>query len=146
MRILEISFLILTLAALIGSLKRTARKSLAFSVLLGCTLLVLLLHFLIEGWRWQMIPAYLVGAVILIISAAKKFLERDAKDQPRKWFRTALKVLLSGAAILLVLLSGILSWAFPVFQLPVPTGPHKVGTSVVQYPFHVYEQRILNGT
>jgi predicted dienelactone hydrolase len=129
MRILEIVFLISSLAALIWSLKRNVVKSLAFSVLWGCTVLALLLHLMIEGWRWQMIPAYLVGAVILIISAAKKFLERDAKDQPRKWFRTALKILLSGAAILLVLISGILSWAFPVFQLPAPTGPYKVGTS-----------------
>jgi hypothetical protein len=129
MRILEIVFLILTLAALIWSLKRNAVKSRAFSVLWGCTFLALMLHLIIEGWRWQMVPGYSVGAAILIISAARKFRERDAEDQPRTWFRSALKVLLSGAAILLVLISGILSWAFPVFKLPVPTGPYQVGKS-----------------
>jgi predicted dienelactone hydrolase len=129
MRILESIFLILTLAALIWSLKCNAVKSRAFSMLWGCTFLALMLHLIIEGWRWQMVPGYGVGAAILIISAARKSLGRDADDQPRKWFRTTLKVLLSGAAILLVLLSGILSWTFPVFKLPEPTGPYKVGTS-----------------
>lgn len=129
MRILEIVFLILTLALLIWSLKRNAVKSRAFSILWGCTFLALVLHLLIEGWRWQMVPGYGVGAAVLIISAARKFRERGADDQPRKWFRTALKILLSGAAILLVLISGVLSWAFPVFKLPAPTGSFQVGTS-----------------
>jgi predicted dienelactone hydrolase len=129
MRILEIVFLVLTLALLIWSLKRNAVKSRAFSILWGCTFLILILHLIIEGWRWQMVPGYGIGAATLIISAARKYLKRDADDQPRKWFRTALKILLSSAGILLVLISGIFSWAFPVFKLPDPTGPYKVGTS-----------------
>ena len=44
MRILEIVFLILTLALLIWSLKRNAVKSRAFSILWGCIFLVLILH------------------------------------------------------------------------------------------------------
>jgi dienelactone hydrolase len=129
MRTLEIVFLILTLAALFWSLKRDAVKSRVFSILWGCTFLALMLHFIIEGWRWQMAPGYCVGALVLIFTAVSKFLKRDADDQPQKWFRTVLKILFSGATILLVLISGILSWAFPVFKLPTPTGPYQVGIS-----------------
>jgi hypothetical protein len=129
MRILETAFLILTLAVLIWSFKRDAARSFALSILSGCALLTLILHLMIEGWRWQMIPAYGVGAVILAIAAARKLLMRDAESRPRRRFRTALKILLSGTGILLLLISGILSWAFPVFQLPVPTGPYQIGAS-----------------
>ncbi len=129
MRVLEIVFLALTVAALIGLLKDNAGKSRVFSVILGCTFLALMLHLIIEGWRWQVVPGYGAGAAILIISAKRMFRKHDADDQRRKWFRTALKFLLSGTAMILVLISGILSWAFPVFKLPDPTGPYRVGQS-----------------
>jgi hypothetical protein len=74
MRILETAFLILMLAVPIWSLKREAAKSFAFSMLLGCAFLALMLHLMIEGWRWQMVPAYGVGTVILAIAAMRKFI------------------------------------------------------------------------
>jgi predicted dienelactone hydrolase len=129
MRILEAIFLIMILALLIWSLKRDAAKSFAFSILPGCVFLALMLHLVIEGWRWQMAPAYCVGAVILTVAAVRKLLKPDAESRPRSKLRTGLKALLSGTGILLLLISGILCWAFPVFQLPVPTGPYQVGTS-----------------
>ncbi|HXQ33655.1 MAG TPA: hypothetical protein VN843_06500, partial [Anaerolineales bacterium] len=37
-------------------------------VLPACALLLTLIHFAIEGYRWQMIPVYLLTLVLLLIS------------------------------------------------------------------------------
>ena len=129
MRLLEITFLLLTFVLLIWSLKRNSAKSVVFSIIAGCTFLVLILHLVIEGWRSQMLPAYVVGVIILAVAVKRKFINRDLAAPPRSKFRLILKILLSGAGILLLFVSGFLSWALPVFQLPAPTGPYQVGTS-----------------
>ena len=129
MRLLEITFLLLTFVLLIWSLKRNSAKSVVFSIIAGCTFLVLILQLVIEGWRSQMLPAYVVGVIILAVAAKKKFINRDLAAPQRSRFRLILKILLSGAGILLLFVSGFLSWAMPVFQLPAPTGPYQVGTS-----------------
>ena len=95
MRLLEIAFLILTFALLIWSLRRNSAKSLAFSIIAGCTFLVLILHLIIEGWRGQMLPAYVVGAIILAIAVKRKLSNRDLDTQPKSKFRFMLKILLS---------------------------------------------------
>jgi dienelactone hydrolase len=129
MRLLEITYLILIFALLIWSLKRNSAKSIAFSIIAGCTFLVLILHLIIEGWRGQMLPAYVVGVIILAIAVKRKLSNCDLDTQPRSRFRLIPKILFSGAGIFLLLVSDYLSWAFPVYQLPDPTGPYQVGTS-----------------
>lgn len=129
MRLLEITFLILTFASLIWSLKRNSAKSNAFSIIAGCTFLALILHLIIEGWRAQIFPGYIVGVIILAVVVKRKFFKRDPDIPSRSKLRLTMKILLSGTGILLLFASGFLSWALPVFQLPAPTGPYQIGTS-----------------
>ena len=101
MRVLETIFLILTSAVLLWSLKRNSAKSYIFSIIAGCTFLTLILHLIIEGWRAQMFPAYVVGVIILSVAVKRKFTNRDLATPPRSRLRLILKILLSGAGILL---------------------------------------------
>jgi dienelactone hydrolase len=80
---------------------------------------ILVWHMLTEGYRWQMLPVYIVLAAGILRQMLPGLLA-DAE------FRYAAGVLMLGG------LGGgiVLSTAFPVFQLPVPSGPYPVGTQV----------------
>ncbi|MCA9940196.1 MAG: hypothetical protein KC418_16255 [Anaerolineales bacterium] len=87
-------------------------------------LLIALLHLLLEHYRWQMVPAYLLTA-ILSLSAFTALMQRNGNGQPRKPRAFSLSDLLLwlGAVALPILL--------PVPQLPPPTGPYAVGTTIL---------------
>ncbi len=69
-----------------------------------------------EGWRWQMLAAY-IGFIVLMLASMKK-------AETRLLWRIA------GALPLLLMLSAsaFLAHQLPVFRLPEPTGPYAVGT------------------
>jgi dienelactone hydrolase len=75
-----------------------------------------LLHAWHEGVHWQMIPAYLALPFTWLIGAT-----------------TILGVRVSCAifAAVMVAASLVLSWALPMFKLPVPTGKYPVGTRML---------------
>lgn len=99
---------------------------------LGLTLLpaaALLPHLLVEGWRVQMVPVYLLAAVVpatrLPTMRRRTSGSSDGRPGRRAAFRGAAAVL--GLALALVL-SGVLAGrALPVPTLPRPTGPYRVG-------------------
>jgi len=80
---------------------------------------ILAWHLLAEGYRWQMLPVYIVLAAGLLRQVLPGLMA-DAE------FQYAAAVLMLGG------LGGgiVLSTVFPVFQLPVPSGPYQVGTQV----------------
>ena len=77
----------------------------------------LVLHLILEGGHWQMIPAY---AAFLVFAAT---LGLRAKG----WR-------IAGAAGVVLLCAGSigLSALLPMFRLPAPTGPYQVGTRTMQ--------------
>ncbi|MBL3658776.1 alpha/beta hydrolase family protein [Fulvivirga sediminis] len=85
---------------------------------LGCLLLV---HLMLEGYRWQMIPAYIL---IIILSWRIKVIDLTNTHE-----RSFLKI--SGFLGLFVLL--IAGWTLPlvlpVFSFPTPRGKYSVGTT-----------------
>ncbi len=91
------------------------KKLFLYSLFFG--LVVCLLHFYFESYRWQMAPAYLLFAVIFIIYKRGYF--------NSLWLKSFLFVCLLVSILLPVLV--------PVFSLPTPTGPHTIGTQVFQW-------------
>ena len=81
---------------------------------IGLSLFVL--HFLLEGARWQMAPIYLT----LILTIAIHYFGWTFK----KWLR----VVGYGLAFMLLIFGSALSYALPVFELPKPTGPFAVAS------------------
>jgi hypothetical protein len=82
--------------------------------------LAIVLQMVVEGPIAQMFPAYL--ATILI--AARLIIDG------RTWFW--LRAGASGSAALLVTVSAAVFWFMPIFDIPEPTGPYRVGTRFVR--------------
>jgi predicted dienelactone hydrolase len=83
-----------------------------------------LIHFGIEGYRWQMIPLYGLTALLTIISLTRI-------RQTRDWPRTA-----SYLTVVLLLLSTALPILLPVPKIPHPGGPYPIGTAIYEMTDH----------
>jgi len=115
--ILLSSFLLLVRELLKGRMQSTGRFPwVAFPVLfIG-------VHLVLEGYRWQMIPAYLVTGLVSTWAVWRMFFSVN-EFRYRTLFAT-----LTTAGILFLAGSTGLALMLPVFQLPAPTGPYQVGT------------------
>lgn len=120
MRILEIILLITSTLLPVYCSQTKLRVS--KTIILASGAVFLTLHLLIEGYRWQMLPAYF----LLLISAWYVFKER-------LFFKGSwLRKLAVGIPTFLVL---IVAWALPislpVFTLNEPSGAYSVGSQYI---------------
>jgi len=119
MRVLEILILIAVVPAM--GVGRRSRWLRAFAV---AALGLLLLHLGIEGYRWQMVPAYL----LVVWSCARGISSRDGAGAEPVWGRfIRLIAALAACALTIVLAEGS-----PVFEAPPPSGSYLVGTSCLE--------------
>ncbi len=124
MRPLEVVLILLPVLILaLGVGARSPNKTRARVGLAILTLLAIVIQLIFEGYRWQMLPAYLIGADVALTTA---MLARRPFAPPR-----IVQILGRSIAVLGLLVSGFLGWAFPVPDLPAPSGASKIGTSVV---------------
>ena len=79
-------------------------------------LLLTLIHFFIEGYRWQMLPIY----VLTLILTAITFYSLDVKP------------LASYMTFFLLAISTALPILLPVPSIPTPSGPYQVGTRIYE--------------
>jgi dienelactone hydrolase len=87
-----------------------------FFVLLGLVALAIMCHVWLEGYRWQMAPAYFLECGLVLYECTH-------------WLWGFQAPYLAGvAALLLDQTAIVLCILLPVFRLPAPTGPYKVGT------------------
>lgn len=112
MRPLEISIP----ALLVVYLAWNHPRPLAIRLVPVFVLLITLLHFAIEGYRWQMIPLYVL-TVLLAISSLTKILG------PGDW-----RPLASSLTVILVAAATALPVLLPIPHIPTPSGPYPVGT------------------
>src|SRR3569623_1726737 len=86
--------------------------------------LLVSVQLLVEGSRWQMLPAYGLSPLLLIASVV---LRRTAVKT-----RTPLRSVATGLAFavmaLLFVIAVALPAALPMFAFPTPTGPYAIGT------------------
>lgn len=83
---------------------------------------VFIVHFRFEGFRWQMLPLYLVALGLAIGDVI--FIERTLK-----WSNRVARGIFGVAGIALAATPALL---LPVPELPTPTGPEPIGTVTVQ--------------
>jgi hypothetical protein len=86
--------------------------------------LILLLHLILEGYRWQMVPAYGLTAVLVLLALIQP--ARQTAVSPARPLWPTILGGLAGLAVLL--LATALPVLLPVPQPPPPTGPYPVGT------------------
>ncbi|PZD96709.1 dienelactone hydrolase [Paenibacillus sambharensis] len=105
----------------------------------GIAAAVLLVHFLAEGGRWQLLVPYVMTLVFLAVSIYR--LQRRASSPQRRvsaWITLPLKSLLT----LAILASASLAVLLPVFSLPEPTGPYPTGTRIIHWVDESREETI----
>ena len=116
MQFFELLLLISSLTILIS--KSFLLEKTKLPVLLGGLILILSAHLIFEGYRWQMLPAYLIWSLAIINTII------TPKRTSPLWLRT-LKLF---GILLIALPAVLLPTALPEFSLPEPTGDFKVGT------------------
>jgi predicted dienelactone hydrolase len=123
MRPLEITIAVLLTAHIIWPLAiRESPPATLRSWLAPLVAVIVGVHLLVEGYRWQMIPLYALAGAILIRCLARML--RAAPPSPEvRW-------VWSVAGLLVLALGTALPVVFPVPRLPMPTGPHQVGTVI----------------
>ncbi len=115
---------VLTFFALAVPRRRAARWTRAAAVI---ALLVAGVQALVEGPRWQMIPAYVLSGVFLLVAlvtAGKPAGETNGRSRA-KGIAAALGAVLG---VLGLAVSVALPIMLPVFRFPQPTGPYALGT------------------
>jgi Platelet-activating factor acetylhydrolase, isoform II len=113
MRPFEILLLLVNFMALLLMYRSSSLKVYNFRVLPIVAALASIVQLLIEGPRWQMVPAYLMIALLF-----------------PNWLSRKITVLLGGSALAV---SFILSTAIPVFHFAKPTGPYEIGTFIYHW-------------
>ncbi|MBI2333518.1 MAG: dienelactone hydrolase family protein [Chloroflexi bacterium] len=88
----------------------------AIRLMPALALLATLLHLFIEGYRWQMIPLYILTLLIALSSLIKIIKQGD-------W-----KPIASTSTLLLIALAIALPTLLPLPRIPAPSGPFQVGT------------------
>jgi predicted dienelactone hydrolase len=88
----------------------------AIRLLPASALILTLIHFAMEGYRWQMIPMYVLTALLGLSALVK--IQSTADWKPFASFLTLILLAVSTALPLLL----------PVPIFPAPSGPYRVGT------------------
>lgn len=127
MRLYETIIVVGLLLTFLGRVIPKLRQSVIFKMMPILTGIVILLHLLFEGQRWQMVPMYvLTGAatiVALILIVKKKALLIKGK---------VLRGFLSVLFIVVIFISGLLVTLLGVVNLPEPSGTYEVGTKIFE--------------
>lgn len=80
-------------------------------------------QIVLEGYRWQMLPAYVVAADLALLVVVEAANRGGGVRIPSRLGDVG-----RASALAVVAVSSFLSWAFPVLSLPKPVGPYPVGT------------------
>lgn len=86
----------------------------------AAALVLTLIHFPVEGYRWQMVPLYVLTALLALSALIMLFTTRDVKP------------LASYLTIILLAVSTALPILLPIPRVPNPSGDYPVGTTSFQ--------------
>lgn len=126
MRTFEVLLILSDLFLLFLMAKKSDRqKTLIVS---GLSTLILIIHFAVEGYRWQMMFPYFITGAFLIVSAYQYLKKSHGKKMPKP-----VTYFVSIFLALLTLISAGLSTYLPVFKMLEPIGTFEVGTKTFYY-------------
>jgi predicted dienelactone hydrolase len=116
MRPLEIAIAVLSTVYLLWPHPRP----LAIRLTPALALLMALMHLYVEGYRWQMLPLYVLTSLLTLSSLIKI-------TTPGDWPAAA-----SYLTVVLIALSTAVPVLLPVPRIPAPSGDHMVGTTIFE--------------
>jgi len=91
----------------------------------GAAILLILVHLLIEGYRWQMVPAYILAGLLFVLSVPRLLGAKAASPVGRG--RKTVNGIGTALGFVALVIAALLPALVPVFQLPEPQGPYAVG-------------------
>jgi len=138
--VIALVLVLLSLQFLLPAKIGKARRGLLLGGLSVLGIFLGLLHLLLEGWRWQMIPVYLPSLVYFclgvyqLIKSYKLYSGSDESTAEDVTDKKLAILSIAGMLIIVVLLfsSLFVSSQFPLFQLPEPAGDFDIGTTTFQ--------------
>ncbi|TYP73279.1 alpha/beta hydrolase family protein [Paenibacillus methanolicus] len=107
---------------------KKGRRRIPVFVASGIAMLVLVMHWTVEGYRVQLAFPYGITILFLALSGYSYFKKTGLPKIPR----FLLGLAYTAIAVMLVVTAGVM-YAFPVFKLPEPTGEFKVGTQTFHF-------------
>lgn len=122
MTIINILLILLILITMVFLMKHKSVKKQYMIIVTGITFLAFVLHLILEGFRWQLYPLYL--AVVISFGLSLFFIFNDKKFNSKGALRTVI-LIFSGV---LAVLTGLLNFVFPVYEIPIPSGDLSIGT------------------
>lgn len=128
MRIFEILILATLLFTFIGFFVPRSKQPRWMAFLPSLIVLLVLTHLVLEGYRWQMVPAYALTAIIFLATLRGIMPGADPQSKTSSRKRRALTIIGTVLGLLMLIIAAALPALLPVFRLPEPTGPHGIGT------------------
>ncbi|WP_054939720.1 alpha/beta hydrolase family protein [Paenibacillus ihuae] len=104
------------------------RRRIPVFIASGIATLLLVIHWTLEGYRVQLLFPYCL-TILFLAASGYSFLK---KNGPKKIPRFILGSAYSAIAVMLAV-TAVLMYAFPVFKLPEPTGEFKVGSQTFHF-------------
>ncbi|OAB38742.1 Platelet-activating factor acetylhydrolase plasma/intracellular isoform II [Paenibacillus macquariensis subsp. defensor] len=128
MRLFEILLVLCCFALLVDLLfiKRSAKRT-GLVLCIGSGV-IFVVQLFVEGYRWQLLLVYIMTALFILI-----VLFRHSEKMANIKIGKPLKYSLSALIVILLVGSTSLSVYLPVFHLPKPDGPEKVGTQTFHF-------------
>lgn len=121
MRTFEI--ILLLVVTILPFVKRPLLRRVKAEYVLVFLGVLLAIHLVFEGWRWQMFPAYL-----LLVFLAWRIKVADPSKPAKLTFLRGVGFF---SIIALTLIGWLLPMALPVFSLPEPSGSFSAGTEMI---------------
>jgi len=133
MRPFEMLVLVTLLLTLTGFFVAKTRRPRWFSTLPSLAVIFAVFHLILEKYRWQMVPIYVLTVFLFVLSIILLKRQSRKRVQPTSKGHRVIRIVLAAFGLLCLLISAVPPVLFPVFRLPKPSGPYKVGTTIFQF-------------
>ncbi len=121
MRLFEILILITLLLSLLSFFVSRGKRPRWMTFLPSLAVLLMLAHLVLEGYRWQMIPAYTLTVFTFLLAARAIRRGTDPQGKPSSRRRRALTIIGSVLGLLVLMIAIALPALLPVYRFQNPT-------------------------
>lgn len=122
MQIIENIIFVFIIIGFLFMVRNKTLKKQYVGLFLGGTILAFTLHIILEQPRWQIFPLYVV--ILLGFLIALLFIFDIRLFQNRHKIKMSVMILIA----ILLTLTGVSKFAFPVYAMPLPSGIYPIGT------------------
>ena len=132
MRLFEILLLLALLVSVIGFFIPRNKRPRFLHFLPVTAVLFALVHVVLEGYRFQMIFAYILAGILLLISLFQ-VRGKVKEDKPASKGLRTLNVIVTSLGLLFFVIAALFPALMPVVSLPEPSGPYVVGKTTFHF-------------